>query len=163
MLNRRHLMIAAMASAPAVARAQSLPPLSKITPDLIAAATKEGRVVLYTSNDLSLATTMAKAFEAKYPGITFQLERSGAERNYQRISQEYASNIRVIDVITSSDLSYLVSWKKPGLIVPYQAEEAAGWGADARDPDGFYTKETFSLMIPGYNTRLVKPDRKSVV
>lgn len=158
MLNRRHFMVAAMASVPAIARAQSLPPLSKVTPELIAAATKEGKVVLYTSNDLSLATTMAKTFEAKYPGIVFQLERSGAERNYQRISQEYASNIRVIDVITSSDLSYLVSWKKPGLIVPYQTEEAAGWGAQARDPDGFYTKETFSLMIPGYNTRLVKAE-----
>ncbi len=143
---------------PARPRAQSLPPAQKVTPDLIAAAKKEGRVVHYTSNDLTLATTMAKAFEAKYPGITFQLERSGAERNYQRISQEYASNIKVVDVVTASDISYLIAWKKTGWIVPYQTEEAASWGAEAREPDGFYTKETFSLMIPGYNTRLVKAE-----
>jgi len=160
MPSRRQLLAAATAWAalPAAPRSQTLPALAKVTPELIAAAVKEGKVTQYTSNDLSLATALAKAFEAKYPGITFQFERSGAERNYQRISQEYASNVRVADVVTSSDLSYLVSWKKSGMIIPYQTEEAAGWGAAAREADGFFTKEIFSLMIPGYNTRLAKEE-----
>jgi iron(III) transport system substrate-binding protein len=157
MFSRRTLLTTAVLAAISHAsRAQSV--ASAVTPELITAAKAEGKVAQYSSNDLTLATNLGKAFEQKYPGITVQLERSGAERNYQRISQEYASNIHATDVITSSDLSYLISWKQSGMIVPYVPEETLSWPADARDPDGFYTKEIFSLMIPGYNTKLVKPE-----
>ena len=44
------------------------PPASAVTPELIAAAKKEGKVVYYTSIDLPLAEKIAKSFEAKYPG-----------------------------------------------------------------------------------------------
>ena len=155
-LPRRTLLATAIAAVPA--RLRAAPPVSAITPELIAAAVKEGKVTQYTSNDLTLANTLAQAFTAKYPGIAVQVERSGAERNYQRISQEYASNIRVADVVTSSDISYLVGWKKSGLITPYVTEEAMRFSDDAREADGFYTKETFSLMIPAYNPQLVKAE-----
>ena len=69
------------------------PPATAVTPELIEAAKKEGKVVWYTSVDLPLAEQIAKAFEAKYPGIAVRVERSGAERVFQRIGQEYASNI----------------------------------------------------------------------
>lgn len=158
MIHRRELLAGAGALAvlPGVARAQAAP--AAITPELIAAATKEGKVSHYTSDDLTVATKVGKMFEAKYPGITFQLERSGAERNYQRISQEYASNIHAVDVISTSDLSHLTTWKKSGLITPYDVAEVAGWAADAREPDGYYTRQFFTLMVPGYNSRLVKPE-----
>src|SRR5262249_40512131 len=51
-----------------------------VTPQLIEAAKKEGKVIYYTSVDLPLAERVAKAFEAKYPGIEVRVERSGAER-----------------------------------------------------------------------------------
>src|SRR4051812_50072089 len=76
---------------------------SPVTPELIEAAKKEGAVVWYGSEDLQLVTAVAKAFEAKYPGISATAERSGAERNFQRISQEYGSNIHAVDVVTSSN------------------------------------------------------------
>ena len=152
---RRRLVLtgALAASLPATAWAQ--PAAASVTPALIAAAKAEGKVAHYSSNDLTLATTLAKRFETLYPGITVQLERSGAERNYQRVSQEYASNIRVVDVVTSSDVSYLVNWKKSGWLTPYVTEEAMRLLPDAREADGFYTKETFSLMVPAYNSKLV--------
>ncbi len=56
-------------------------------------AQKEGKVVYYTSIDLPLAEKIAKAFEAKYPGIAVRVERTGAERVFQRIGQEYGSRI----------------------------------------------------------------------
>src|SRR5882724_12709563 len=71
------------------------PPASAITPALIEAAKKEGKAVWYTSVDLPLAEKVAKAFEAKFPGVAVRVERSGAERNYQRIGQEYASKVYV--------------------------------------------------------------------
>ena len=43
------------------------PPAETITPALIEAAKKEGKVTYYTAMDLSVAEPMAKAFEAKFP------------------------------------------------------------------------------------------------
>src|SRR5690349_9296533 len=70
-----------------------------ITPALIEAAKKEGKVNYYTSVEISVAEKVAKAFEARYPGISVKVERSGAERNFQRLGQEYASKIYNCDTI----------------------------------------------------------------
>src|SRR5215217_8069122 len=78
------------------------PEASAITPQLIEAAQKEGKVVYYTSIDLPVAERIAKAFEAKYPGIAVRVERTGAERVFQRIGQEYSSRIHAVDVVNSS-------------------------------------------------------------
>ena len=72
----------------------SAPPPEPVTQALIDAAEKEGQVVYYTSTDLPVAEKVAKAFEAKYPGIAVRVERTGAERVFQRIGQEYGSNKR---------------------------------------------------------------------
>ena len=88
------------------------PPASAITPDLIEAAKKEGKVVYYTSIDLPVAEKIAKAFEAKYPGIAVRVERTGAERVFQRIGQEYASRIHAVDVVNSSDAAHFIVWKR---------------------------------------------------
>src|SRR2546425_12708665 len=79
------------------------PPPTAITPQLIAAARKEGKVVYYTSIDLPIAERIAKSFEAKFPGISVRVERTGAERVFQRIGQEYASRIHAVDAVNSSD------------------------------------------------------------
>src|SRR5271163_1081054 len=63
------------------------PPAEPVTPDLIAAAKNEGRIIYYTSTDLPVAERLAKAFEAKYPGIAVRVERTGAERVFQRIGR----------------------------------------------------------------------------
>jgi len=62
-----------------------------VTPALIEAAKKEGKIVWYTSLDLPAAEKVARAFEAKYSGVAVRVERTGAERVFQRIGQEYAS------------------------------------------------------------------------
>ena len=88
-----------------------------VTPALIAAARKEGQVIHYTSTDLPVAEKLAKAFEAKYPGIAVRVERTGAERVFQRIGQEYSSNIHAVDVVNSSDAAHFIVWKRDGILV----------------------------------------------
>src|SRR3978361_1488048 len=80
----------------------ALPP-EAITPALIEDAKKEGQVIYYTSTDLPVAEKLAKAFEAKYPGIAVRVERPGTVAHCSRIGQEYASNIHAVDVVNSSD------------------------------------------------------------
>src|SRR5258708_27498795 len=113
------------------------PAPTKVTPELIEAAKKEGKVVWYTSVELELAERVAKAFEAKYPGVPVQVERSGAERNFQRLSQEYGSNIHVADFVNSSDAAHFIVWKRQGWLAPFVPDAVAQYyPPQHRDPGG---------------------------
>jgi iron(III) transport system substrate-binding protein len=101
------------------------PPAEAVTPELIEAAKKEGKVVWYTSIDLAGAERIAKSFEAKYPGIPVRVERSGAERVFQRIGQEYSSRIFAVDVVNTSDAAHCIVWKRNGWLMPYVPEDVA--------------------------------------
>ncbi len=129
-----------------------------VTPELVAAAVKEGTVVWYASEDAQLVAAVSKAFEAKYPGIAAQGERNGAERNFQRVSQEYASNIHAVDVITSSNPGPVLYWKRNNMLAAFVPGEIAAWPNTARDPEGYYAVDCLTLAVMGYNTKLVKPD-----
>src|SRR6516162_4188577 len=133
------------------------PPPEAVTPALIEAAKKEGQVSYYTSTDLPVAEKIARAFEAKYPGISVRVERTGAERVFQRIGQEYASNIHAVDVVNSSDASHFIVWKREGLLAPYVPEDVAKfYPPEHRDPDGLFASWRVWLSIIAYNTNLVK-------
>jgi iron(III) transport system substrate-binding protein len=102
---------------------------------------------------------MAKAFEAKYPGIAVRVERSGGERIFQRIGQEYASNIHAVDVVNSSDAAHFIVWKRQGILLPYVPEDVAlHYPPEHRDPDGQFATWRIWLSVIGYNTNLVKPE-----
>ena len=135
------------------------PPATGITPALTEAARKEGKVVWYTSVDLPLAERIARSFEAKFPGVACRVERTGAERVFQRIGQEYASNIHAVDVVNSSDAAHLVVWKKQGLLEPFVPEDVAKHFPDEhKDPDGMFASFRVFLCPMGYNTNLVKAE-----
>src|ERR1700757_2612752 len=139
--------------------ASAAPPASAVTPQLIEAAKKEGRVVWYTSVDLPLAEKVAKAFEATYPGIAVRVERTGAERVFQRIGQEYASNIHAVDVVNSSDAAHFIAWKRDGILEPFVPEDVAKfYPAEHKDPDGNFASFRVWLSIIAYNTNLVKKE-----
>src|SRR5262249_2251432 len=121
------------------------------------AAKKEGKVHYYTSIDLPLAEKIARSFEAAFPGIAVRVERSGAERVFQRIGQEYASRIYGVDVVNSSDAAHFIVWKRDGLPAPLgPREDGTPDPADHRDPDGMFASFRVSLSAVAYNTNLVK-------
>jgi iron(III) transport system substrate-binding protein len=137
--------------------AQTTTAYSTVTPQLIEAAKKEGRAVWYTAVDLPVAERIAKAFEAKYPGIAVRVERSGGERLFQRIGQEYASNIHAVDVVNSSDAAHFIVWKRDGILAPYVPQDVANhYPAEQKDPDGLFASWRVWLCVIGYNTKLVK-------
>src|SRR5215831_4351671 len=134
------------------------PPPEPITQALIDAAKKEGQVNYYTSTDLPVAEKVAKAFEAKYAGISVHVERSGAERVFQRIGQEYASNIHAVDVVNSSDAAHFIVWKRDGMLLPFVPEDVARFPSEHRDVDGQFASFRVWLSIIAYNTNLVKAE-----
>jgi iron(III) transport system substrate-binding protein len=136
----------------------SAPAPEPVTPALIEAARKEGQVIYYTSTDLPVAEKLAKAFEAKYSGIAVRVERTGAERVFQRIGQEYSSNIHAVDVVNSSDAAHFIVWKRNGILAPYVPEDVANYPAEHKDEDGQFASFRVWLSIIAYNTGLVKAE-----
>ena len=132
------------------------PEPQKITTELITAARKEGKVSFYTSVELPVAERVAKAFQAKFPGISVRVERSGAERNFQRIAQEYASKIYACDITQSSDAAHFISCKRDGLLESYLPEEVARhYPPQHKDADGMFASWRIDLSVIAYNTKLV--------
>ena len=143
-------------AAPARAAA---PPLAEVTPDLIAAARREGKLSYYSALELNVAERLAKAFEAKYQGISVRVERSGAERIFQRIAQEQGSGINAVDVANSTDPAHYLDWKGKDWLAAYVPEDVAKYfPADQFDPDGTYATSCGWIEAIGYNTNLVKPE-----
>src|SRR5258708_3570447 len=158
---RNILKTSAVAAVAAFARpaAAAAPEASPVTPALIAAAGREARVVWYAAMDLPVSERVARGFEAKYPGIAVRIERTGSERQYQRLAQEYAANIFAVDAINASDASHFIAWKRNGWLPPYVPEDVARhFAPQHRDPDGCYATSRVYVVSLGYNTDLVKPE-----
>ncbi len=163
MLSRRSFLktsSALAASAAFATRAVAAAPAAEaITPALIEAATKEGKLAFYTAMDLPVAEKFARSFEAKYAGIAVRVERSGAERVFQRIAQEQGSNINAVDVVNTADAAHIIVWKRNGWLAPYVPEEIARYfPAQYQDPEGLSGLTRVYVSSLGYNTNLVKPE-----
>jgi iron(III) transport system substrate-binding protein len=161
--SRRHVLKASAALATGALFAAPLkaaaPPPTAITPALIEAARREGKLAFYSAIDLPLSEKLGRAFEALYPGIAVRVERSGAERIFQRIGQEQTSRIFAVDVALSTDAAHFVSWKRSEWLAPYVPEDVARhYPPEGADADGMHTTVCASLSGLGYNTNLVKPE-----
>jgi iron(III) transport system substrate-binding protein len=158
---RRDLLKTSTALAAGVLFAEPLkaaaPPPTAVTPTLIEAARKEGKVSFYTAIELNVAERVGKVFEARYPGIAVRIERSGAERIFQRIAQEQSSRITAVDVANSTDPAHYLDCKKNDWLAPYLPEDVAKhYPADQVDPDGMHATSCAWMEVIGYNTNLVK-------
>jgi iron(III) transport system substrate-binding protein len=139
-------------------RAQA-PAASAITPQLIEAAKKEGKLAFYTAMDLAFAQRLGKKFEETYPGIAVRVERSGAERIFTRIGQEYGSKIHAVDVVNTADQAHCIVWKRNGWLAPYLPEDVAKhYDKRYYDPDALHVTTRILVSPLGYNTNLVKKE-----
>jgi iron(III) transport system substrate-binding protein len=132
------------------------PQPSVVTPALIEAARKEGKVSFYTALELTTSERLAKAFEARHPGVIVRVERSGAERIFQRIGQEQESRIFAVDVVCSTDPAHFIDWKGRDWVAPYMPEDVARhFPREHIDPDGMHATLCAWLEVIGYNTNIV--------
>ncbi|HKA70965.1 MAG TPA: extracellular solute-binding protein [Xanthobacteraceae bacterium] len=160
-LSRRDVLKTSAAAAAGAVFAQPLkaaaPEATPVTPALIEAARREGKLAFYTALELNISEKLGKAFEAKYPGIAVRVERSGAERIFQRIGQEQDSRINAVDLVCSTDPAHFIFWKRKDWIAPYVPEEAArNLPRERIDPDGTSATVCAWFSVIGYNTDLVK-------
>jgi iron(III) transport system substrate-binding protein len=119
------------------------------------AAKKEGKVVWYTSLALPTAEKVAKLFEAAYPGIKVEVHRTGSQRILQRVMQEMQANLKLVDVIHTSDAGHFVLLKEKKLLMKYTPPGVDAFPAGFKAKDGYYYTLRATVNVIAYNTKLV--------
>jgi iron(III) transport system substrate-binding protein len=121
----------------------------------VEAARKEGKVVWYTSLALPSAEKVAKLFEAAYPGIKVEVQRTGSQRILQRVMQELQANIKNADVIHTSDAGHFVLLKEKKLLMKYTPAGVERFPAGFKDRDGYYYGLRATVNVIAYNSKII--------
>jgi iron(III) transport system substrate-binding protein len=121
----------------------------------LAAARSEGKVVWYTSLELSSAERVAKMFEAAHPGIKVDVHRTGSQRILQRLMQELQAGIKNVDVIHTSDAGHFVLLKEKKLLAQHTPPGLERFPAGFKDRDGYYFGLRATVNVIAYNTASV--------
>lgn len=120
----------------------------------IAAAKKEGKVVIYSALDTKAAQPLIKDFNALYPDIKVEYNDMNSTEMYNRFIAESASNQAGADVMWSSAMDLQVKLVDDGLAMPYKSPEAArlpAWAVYKNEAYG----TTYEPAVFIYNKRLV--------
>jgi iron(III) transport system substrate-binding protein len=121
-------------------------------PKLIEAAKKEGKLIWYTSTNVTESKPLLDDFEKLYPFLKGEIVRASGEKTLNRIMTESRAGRWDFDVVTISEVDALMDAK---LLAPYKSPEAKNFIADFKDPDGYWTAIYVNYMTVGYNPKLV--------
>ncbi len=122
--------------------------------DLVAAAKREGRLVLYGS--LTTLEVVNKIFESRY-GIPVEYWRAASTRVLDRVLNEVRAGRPLFDVAQTNSSPMMVM-RKAGAFARYDSPSYDLFPKATRDPQGLVSPQF--LVIPigiVYNTRLVRP------
>ena len=101
--------------------------------DLLAAARKEGKIVLYTANFLDTEQAVVKRFAERFPGIKIEIVRAPTGQLITRIKTEAAANRMIADVVDFTDR--VQARGMIDLFAPYAPPNAADYPQIARTAD----------------------------
>jgi len=124
-----------------------------LDPTLLAAAQKEGSLVVYSSTNEREGLAMFKLFEAA-TGIKVQYVRAADSILTSRMMIEFRGGKNSYDIVHMTAINRM----PPQMLAQYEPPEAKSLPASARDPDRRWYGVYAVYNTPAYNTKLVKPD-----
>ena len=128
---------------------------------LEAGAQREARVIWYSALGGDTSASLAAAFEARYPGLSVDLVRTGNAELLARVSEERLAGRAGFDLITASQ-STLAALRDLGALQPFRSPVADSYPDSAREPaaDGGtnWIINVESYLGFAYNTRLLRDD-----
>jgi iron(III) transport system substrate-binding protein len=149
------LLALALAALVAPALAQSVPAgYPADYAQTIAAARKEGKVVIYSALDTKAAQPLIRDFNALYPDIKVEYNDMNSTEMYNRFIAESAAGQGGADVMWSSAMDLQVKLVDEGQAMAYRSPEAAKLPAWAVYKDQAYGT-TYEPAVFIYNKRLV--------
>src|SRR4029079_2908885 len=152
------LLLLALATIAAPAFAQTVPAgYPADYPQTIAAAKKEGKVVIYSALDTKAAQPLIKDFNALYPNIKVEYNDMNSTEMYNRFIAESASGQGSADVMWSSAMDLQVKLVDDGQALTYKSPEASKLPQWAVYKDQAYGT-TYEPAVFVYNKRLVTGD-----
>ena len=123
----------------------------------VAAAKKEGKVVIYSALDTKAAQPLIKDFSALYPDVKVEYNDMNSTELYNRFIAEVASGQGSADVMWSSAMDLQVKLVDDGQALAYKSPEVAklpAWSVYKNQAYG----TTYEPAVFIYNKRLVTAD-----
>jgi len=142
----------ALCSAPAFAQAEFG------SPELIAAAKAEGKLVYYTANIAEAEQQVIKAFNQRFPAIKVEMVRAPGGQLITRIKTEAAAGKLFADVISHSDRALIL--EIADLYMDYAPPNAADYPPEALVSPKLWPVVTLGWAI-AYNSALIKNPPKT--
>jgi len=155
MLSR--IAIAAFAAAGATAFAQVPAGYPADYAQTVAAANKEGKVVIYSALDTKAAKPLIEDFNKVYPNIKVEYNDMNSTELYNRFIAEVASGQGGADVMWSSAMDLQVKLVDEGKALSYKSPEGAKIPSWANYKDQAWGT-TYEPAVFIYNKRLVTGD-----
>ncbi len=152
----RCLVLAASAglvlSSTVPAAAQSVPSTASwIDPELLAAAKKEGSVIVYSSTNEQEGLPLFKLFE-EATGIKVQYVRGSDSALMSRMAIEFRADQKSYDIVHTTTVNKVPSQ----MMAQFDPSEAKNLNANARDPGRRWYGVYANYNSPAYNTTKVK-------
>jgi iron(III) transport system substrate-binding protein len=119
----------------------------------VAAAKREGKVVLYSDQTNETIQALQSAFTAKY-GIEVDFYRADSTAVAQRFETESAANRNSADVVTNID-RLTAAMARKGLFQSYVSPEAAAYPKDLQQADGNWANFALSTISFAWNSQKV--------
>ena len=132
-------------------------PVAQAQADLVAAAKREGKVVVYGSLESDVFDVVAKIYETKY-GIPVEYFRAASNRVLDRVLTEVRAGKPGFDVVLTNK-SPMGILKKEGAFGRYTSPSYEDYPAATHDRDGVLSP-SYRIVVVSilYNTRLVKAE-----
>ena len=118
----------------------------------IEAARKEGKLVWYTSTNLTESKPLLNDFEKQYPFIKGEIFRASGEVTLNRIFTETRGGKWNFDVVMGNEFDVLMDAK---LLAPYKSPESKNFLAEFKDPKDYWCAVYVVYRTIGYNSKLI--------
>src|SRR5471032_1339142 len=128
------------------------------SPELIAAAKAEGKLVYYTANFAEVEQETIKAFNKRFPEIRIEMIRAPGGQLITRVKTEAAAGKLIADIVDHSDRALMLPLVD--LFQDYAPPNAADYDPAALVSPKFWPRLTAVWAI-AYNTELVKDPPKT--
>ena len=119
-------------------------------------AKSEGEVVWYTSMSAGDSTRVVDMFGKRYPSIQPKLVRLTTERALQRYMAEYQAGKTIADIV-DIDEPQMEFLRRKNTLQPFHTPVAEKFDKRFVQPQGYWVASRVTMIVLGYNTRLVKP------
>src|SRR4030081_3525448 len=128
------------------------------SPELIAAAKAEGKLVFYTANFAEIEQQVIKEFNKRFPEIKVERGRAPGGQLITRVKTEAAAGKLIADVVDHSDRALMQPLAD--MFQDYAPPNAADYNPDAQISPNLWPRATLVWSI-AYNTELVKDPPKT--